>query len=494
MTPVFITRDIIVMIILTIIVMLLCALVMRGDTIITNDDIFDKNRRRTVFSYGIPVYWMAIIVLLIVVMTPGLFFLDQTAFYGFTGELLLCLVPFMALYMTLLAIVMPFLKKRISATACVIIWLLPNLQYVNFTYLHYVTNAPAVVIKVPAYVMHAALLIWMAGFLVVLTRGVIEHRRFKKDLFQNSYKASENVCNLYHEVRRSMGALGKGDEHPDAFLVPCYNDPIISPGTRTPLAIGFTPSSSNVVLPEKEYTDTELRLIFRHEWIHILRRDSWTKLFLLICRAMCWFLPLAWKATEEAAEEIEMSCDEMVLCDEDDDVKKEYGRLILSTASNAAGFTTCLSASAESMKYRLQRILENRKRSMGLPVIALAFLIFVCGTRIVTFAVEFGTVADLLNREHIRISSDELFAVYDNEGNSITGNRSREEWTKMLLEKHIYSLTGRYSYKQDGDSYTMLYISDTAEEPLYFVIGDHSFSEGKRRSSLNQTTTVYYLD
>ena len=492
MTPVFSARDVIVIIILTILVMLVCAIVMHGN-IITNDDIFDKSsRRRNVFSYGIPVYWMAVVVILLVAVMPGMFFLDQTFFYGFAGEMLLCLIPFMALYMTLLAIVMPILKKRLSATACVIIWLLPNLQYVNAAHLHYVTNAPAVVIKIPAYVMHVVLLIWMAGFLIVLTKGVIEHRRFKKDLFKNSHETSEHVCHLYHEVRRSMGAIGKGDEHPDAFLVPRYKDPIVSPGTKTPLAIGFNPSGTHVVLPEKEYTDAELRLIFRHEWIHILRRDGWTKLFLLICRAMCWFLPSAWKATEEAAEEIELSCDEMVLCDEDDDVKKEYGRLILSTASNAAGFTTCLSASAESMKYRLQRILESRKRSMGLPVIALAFLLFVCGTRIVTFAVDYGTVADLLNRKQIRISDNNLIAVYDNEGNSITRNRSKEEWTKMLLEKHLYSLVGRYSYKQDGDSYTMLYITDTAEEKLYFVIADHSFSIGRRSSYMSET--VYYME
>ena len=72
------------------------------------------------------------------------------------------------------------------------------------------------------------------------------------------------------------------------------------------------------VLPTNHYTLDELQLIFRHELRHIQRQDGDTKAFLAFYRAFCWFNPLVWMASKKASEDIELSCDEMVLYNADE--------------------------------------------------------------------------------------------------------------------------------------------------------------------------------
>ena len=492
MTPLFSGKDVIILMILTAVVVLVCALAISGK-FPDNEDIFDKNKRRTQFMYGIPTYWMPVAVLIVLLITPFSMIIDQAVSYRILGELFLNVLPVMALYMTLLSYFMPSMKKRLSATSCVTIWLLPNLLYLNFMYVRFYTNAPDLVIRMPVYVLTVLLLVWLTGFSAVMGSGFMEHHRFKKRLFENAYDVSDHIQQIYREERQAVGIICKSDNLPDGALQPLLPVPVISPYITSPLAIGFYWRSMRVVLPEKNYTDEELRLIFRHELIHIVRKDSWTKLFLQMCRAMCWFLPFAWKAAEDAAEEIELSCDEMVMWNEKEDVRNEYGRLILSAASYSAGFTTCLSASAESMKYRLTRILKPEKRSMGLPVIALAFLLLACGSRVGTFAVEYGTVAGMLEKEYGSLAGYKLTAVYDKGNENILSQKSAAEWRTSFSGMRIYSMGQHYSYNMDGDRYTLVYESVVGEAPLNMIITDHSFSidTSKRRGSW---TTVYYLD
>ena len=490
MTPLWTLYDIAFIAIATVIVVGISAYAIYGRTFADKyDDVFDINTRRTGYSYGIPVYWLCIYVIVTILMAPLFSLHTNTSFFYLIGLLYSDTILLMAIYMFLLNLAMPVLKKRLCATACVILWLLPNVLYLYMLPINYTRNAPAVVLKIPYSVLIIVSLIWLAGFLVVMSRGIIEHHRFKKTLFTNAYDAPADVCALYHKVRFEMRIIGEGED-PNG-LAPLYKPPLISPATKTPLAIGLY--KPRVILPEKEYTDDELRLIFRHELIHIVRCDGMTKLFLLICRALCWFLPFAWKAADDVAEEMELSCDEVALRDQDADIKKEYGRLILSTASNAAGFTTCLSASAESLRYRLQRIFEDRKRSMGLPVIAIAFLVLMATTRTVTFAVDAGTVLDELNRESIRLDGYKLAAVYDYDGNNIMAQKTAGEWTQEMLALRICRLGGRYRYDYDGDTYTLVYRKDGEERTREFTITEHTFSMGGSKPPRG-SEIVYYLN
>ena len=66
---------------------------------------------------------------------------------------------------------------------------------------------------------------------------------------------------------------------------------------------------------------------------------------------MVWFNPLMWVAMSRSADDLELSCDETVLLEENEDSRRGYARLLLSTAGESQGFTTCLSVSARALRY-----------------------------------------------------------------------------------------------------------------------------------------------
>ena len=147
----------------------------------------------------------------------------------------------------------------------------------------------------------------------------------------------------------------------------------------TPLSIGLYNRTTRIVLPMREYTQEELSLILRHEIIHISRGDPEAKLFLTFCTAMCWFNPLMWAAMRKSADDFELSCDESVLLDEPQPVRRQYAELLLQTAGDERGFTTCLSATAGALRYRLKNIMKPEKKRTGAILIGLTlFVLAMC--------------------------------------------------------------------------------------------------------------------
>ena len=141
---------------------------------------------------------------------------------------------------------------------------------------------------------------------------------------------------------------------------------------KTPLSVGLFLHKIVIVLPQKDYTPDELELILHHELVHILRRDSQQKLFMTFCAAFLWFYPLAWLAIRSCSEDIELSCDEAVLHGRAQPVRKQYAHLLLQTAADPRGFTSCLSASAKALRYRLKSVVNPGKRIAGGFIISLS--------------------------------------------------------------------------------------------------------------------------
>lgn len=152
-----------------------------------------------------------------------------------------------------------------------------------------------------------------------------------------------------------------------------------SDAVTTPLSIGLYNRTTRIVLPMREYTQEELSLILRHEIIHISRGDPASKFFLTFCTAMCWFNPLMWAAMRKSADDFELSCDESVLLDEPQPVRRQYAELLLQTAGDERGFTTCLSATAGALRYRLRNIMTPGKKRTGAILVGLTlFVLAMC--------------------------------------------------------------------------------------------------------------------
>ena len=285
------------------------------------------------------------------------------------------------LYYAVLLPVLPLLRRRISAVACAMLWLVPNYLYITF-YNFMEPVRPRLVLHASAGLLRTLFLIWLAGAIVVLGWKILSHLIFRRKLLRKAQEPGEALLAQWREELERANV-----KKPKWKLV-------VSPQATTPLSIGLWPRTTRVVLPERTYSREELALIFRHEIVHLSRMDAWGKFFLAFCTAICWFNPLMWVAMRKSADDLELSCDEAVTAELDEAGRRRYASLLLDTAGDERGFTTCLSASAKALRYRLQGIVHPLRRTSGALTVGLVFFILCMSCGYVSLAVDSGTVGD----------------------------------------------------------------------------------------------------
>ena len=259
----------------------------------------------------------------------------------------------LAVYYALLLPLTPLLRRFISARGCAMLWLLPNFLYLCFNS-GLMPDAPAFVLRTRGNWIWLVLGLWLVGTISVFGWNTLSHLRFRRQLLEGAWPITdEEVLDIWQE------------EMDQAQMEPLSCPLVISPHTSTPLTVGLFRWTLQVVLPLRAYTPDELHLVFRHEIVHICRRDSWNKFFLMFCTALCWFDPLMWMAMRRSAEDTELSCDETVLLDADEATRRQYAQLLLTTAGDGRGYTTCLSPVAASLRYRLRSVVAPRRRVAG---------------------------------------------------------------------------------------------------------------------------------
>ena len=289
----------------------------------------------------------------------------------------------------LLFLLMPVLHKFLSARTCSVLWLVPAFLY--FT--HAITpflSAPSLVLPLPGWIaehLETLGVIWFSGAILFLGWRCVSHLLFRYRLLHTSYTVEEEeVREVWRQERRFAGM-----EATEALPLPLY-----APSLKSPLSIGFTKRSTRILLPEKDYTSEELHLIFRHELVHIGRQDCLSKFFITFYTALCWFNPLVWLAARRGADELELSCDETVLLNSDQEERELYADLLLRTAGEQRGFTTCLSASASALRFRLRNVIRPSKKVLGWFVVAMAVPLLILGSGRVTVSYAQGTGQELI--------------------------------------------------------------------------------------------------
>ena len=264
----------------------------------------------------------------------------------------------LSLYFLLLLLALPLLRRRFSARLCASLWLVPSFVGVGMnTFLNY-RRVPSFVIPLREELLAALGWVWLAGFLLVFGGRVMGDRRFRRELLTGAYPEEDpEVLAIWREVLLAMD-------------LPWEVRLLRSPAARSPLSLREGRKKYATVLPERDYTEEELRFLFSHELHHLQRRDIDTKVFLAFCQGLCWFNPLVWLAAAKGSDDLELSCDEVVLAGQDERRRRDYAHLLLQSAAEGRGFTTCLSARGKSLRYRLENVLKPRKRRSGTVLLA----------------------------------------------------------------------------------------------------------------------------
>lgn len=273
---------------------------------------------------------------------------------------------FISVYFFLLLLFLPMLRKWFTARLCATLWLIPVfLFYQQNLLFSYEVFPCAVTVYIPSGFFLAFFSLWVIGFVLVFLIQILSHLLYVQKLHASSRTVDDIfIIKLWESCRKEIGLTLPIDLRYSTF-------------TKSPLSVGMRRENKITYLPEMFFTEEELRLIFFHELHHIQRNDIHTKFFLKFCTAFGWFHPLIWIAVSKAEEDLELSCDEIVLMDSDSTICEKYAHLILSVAEKSRGISTRLSSSPDTLRYRLQATFssgKNQKRKGFLLLFSLMFL------------------------------------------------------------------------------------------------------------------------
>ena len=377
----------------------------------------------------------------------------------------------LTVYYIILLPLLPFFRRHFRARTCALLWVLPNFLYFYLLDDAFPLKRPLLVLPVPLTAVKAAGLIWLTGFAAVLAWKIGSHLWFRHQIVDSSHEITdETILELWKEEQLAAGM---------SELLPMK--PVISPMVRTPLSIGLMHSTTLLVLPEKSYTTEELILIFRLDIIHIQRKDASSKLFMAFCGALCWFNPFLWKSMRACSADMELSCDETVLLDEPEETRQQYARLILHTAGNARGFTTCLSASAESLRYRLRKITAPVSLRKGGLTLALITLLLFMSVGHVALSYEQFPASDILPGKISTAQVSSIQMTRTTAGGS--ESKSYQCTDPAALQAYIESLelhkiTGYYEFTDCPQSLHIHY-ADGSTDGYHLYLQDGSLLAGE---------------
>ena len=358
----------------------------------------DKPRTKETMVWLDPSF-LPLLLLIILVMLGAMYGMDGVErFLSLSLDVMIVI----SVYFLLLIFLLPIFRRYFSARACATMWILPVFMFWQAHILIQNTPAPAFVIYIPSHILNVLFIAWVIGFVVVFVGKFISHFIFRYRVMSASIPVRDpETLALFDQELKQL------EYYRPVRLVK-------STAVTVPLSMGTTKRTRVTVLPNWDFTQQELQFIFQHEIHHIQRGDVSNKIFFAFCQALCWFNPLIWVATRKASDDLELSCDEIVLENMDEGMRKQYAELLLDTAGSSRGFTTCLSAAAETMRYRLKNVVTARRRWPGTILLSIAMFLCVMSHGVIAVSSDRGTVAELITE--YRTAEDIRSVFYQAEG------------------------------------------------------------------------------
>ncbi|MCL1794932.1 MAG: M56 family metallopeptidase [Oscillospiraceae bacterium] len=234
-------------------------------------------------------------------------------------------------------------------------------------------------------ILGIAAYVWLSGIAVLSVTKAAKYAQSKKYLKKGAFdlKYSEiygifTQCKHELKIRRNIGLRRHG-------------------GISTPMAAGlFEPV---VYLPDITLEKDEIRLILKHELIHVKRCDLWYKFIFMAARVVHWFNPLCFLLERETGISCELSCDETLVKNMGKSGKKFYCRTILNAISAAGAKLSVIHATMGNTRKQIERRFENmlnyKKGTVGTVITSIILLSAIVGAGVYVAAISSPKAAQI---------------------------------------------------------------------------------------------------
>ncbi len=145
---------------------------------------------------------------------------------------------------------------------------------------------------------------------------------------------------------------------------------------QTPFVMGII--KPKIYIPAG-LSDYEQTYIVRHEQVHILHKDYLIKFIAYFITCIYWFNPLVLLSFILMTRDMEMACDETVIKELGETIKKEYSASLLSLAAGQSmpgGMPLAFGENA--VKSRIKNVLNYKKPGIWAVMISTLLIVFVC--------------------------------------------------------------------------------------------------------------------
>lgn len=262
-----------------------------------------------------------------------------------------------------------------------------------------------------------ALVIWLIGLLACALFFLVTHLRCRRE-----YNTALPINNEF--VRKWIQG------HPIRCNIKIQQSDKIA----APLTYGIL--RPVILLPKQtDWSDeTSLKIILTHEFVHIRRFDTLTKLLLAAALCIHWFNPFVWVMYVLANRDIELSCDETVLLTFGETMKSVYALTLIGLEEKKCRMTPLVNNfSKNAIEERIKAIMKFKKASLMGMVLALALVI---GTTILFATNATSTNGKDQKNENVTFAEEtayvetpeskaEMYAVYEQYG--LTYNKSTDQ-------------------------------------------------------------------
>lgn len=204
-------------------------------------------------------------------------------------------------------------------------------------------------------------IIWMIGALSCLLFFAVSYYRYYRE-FQISLPVEQNFVQNWlhaHPLKRRLAIRQSGQ-------------------IDAPLTYGIV--RPVILLPKAtDWADEEaLQYVLTHEYIHIRRFDTLTKLILIAALCLHWFNPLVWVMYGLVNRDLELSCDEAVVHFFGTETKAAYALTLIHMEEHKGGFITLYSGfSKNAIEERITAIMKTKKTSILAAIVAIALIVIV---------------------------------------------------------------------------------------------------------------------